>query len=248
MTNGWVSPHVALLIDGYNVLHQTGLLGRETGPKWLEQGRHRLIELLLKHLDADALANTTIVFDAHDAPRHLPAEQHPHGMRVLFARDHAAADDLIEELIQREPAPSKLVLVSSDRRLQVAAKRRRAIAMESMDWFERLKSHDAQAMGGKPAKPKSDKAIIEEAPGDETNWLEVFLGERVQREVKKKDKSTQETTKKATRIPAEKKPTSGPEKPKPKRRVQNPDSKRRAKRTLKREIENPFDPSDLEIE
>ena len=51
------------------------------------------------------------------------------GIRVWFAREYPDADSLIEELVEDDTAPTHLVVVSSDRRLQAAARRRRARAV-----------------------------------------------------------------------------------------------------------------------
>jgi hypothetical protein len=57
---------------------------------------------------------------------------------VLFAVDYDDADALLEELIARHSAPRKLTVVSSDRRLQRAARRRKARVMDSQAWYEEL--------------------------------------------------------------------------------------------------------------
>ena len=41
-----------LLIDGYNLLHQSDLLGRGRGQRWLQQARDRLVQRLAERLDA----------------------------------------------------------------------------------------------------------------------------------------------------------------------------------------------------
>ena len=48
------------------------------------------------------------------------------GVEVYFSGQDWTADDLIEEKIEDSTAPRRLVVVSSDRRLRAAAKRRKA--------------------------------------------------------------------------------------------------------------------------
>jgi len=54
---------------------------------------------------------------------------------VKFSIGHADADELIEQLIRRDSTPRRLTVVSSDHRLQRAAKRRKAHAIDSDKWF-----------------------------------------------------------------------------------------------------------------
>ncbi len=129
------------------MLFATGMLQPHSDSTALAASRQRLMELLVAQLSERLLSSTTIVFDAKDAPKHLPAELQYRGMRILFARDHREADDLLEELMEREPQPQSLRLISSDRRLQKAAKRRRIVIDECMDWYERVRDGDAETCG-----------------------------------------------------------------------------------------------------
>lgn len=126
------------LIDGYNVLFAARIVRQgETGA--LEQARRELLEFLLKKLTPVEARETVIVFDAkRQSRRDLPQESDFRGITVLFARDHDEADDLLEQLIRREPVPEKLVVVSADRRVQRAARRRRARVVESDTWLGEL--------------------------------------------------------------------------------------------------------------
>ncbi len=136
-----------LLIDGYNLLHVTGFQpqGRRAGE--LREAREGLLTCLAKLLDPSQYPSVTIVFDAHHAPRRLPAELTWRHLQVYFARDHASADEMIETLIRKNSAPKKLTVVSSDHRIQVAAKRRGATYVDSDVWF------DALLEAGSPKEP-----------------------------------------------------------------------------------------------
>ena len=82
------------------------------------------------------LATATVVFDARQAPPGLPRELSHRGITVRFAAGYESADELIEQLIQRDSAPRRLVVVSSDHRLHRAARRRKAQAIDSDQWYE----------------------------------------------------------------------------------------------------------------
>ena len=91
------------------------------------------------------------MFDAKRLPiKETSADFRAHDIRVLYAVDHEDADTLIEELIAKHSTPKKLVVVSSDHRLQTAATRRKATAVDSDVWYDRLLSsgikHHSQAV------------------------------------------------------------------------------------------------------
>jgi len=157
---------MTLIIDGYNLLHASGVFGAERGSRGLEQSRLALLELLADLLGPEA-TKTIVVFDATNAPDGLPGRHVHRGLRIWFAREYPDADSLIEELIDDDNAPTSLVVVSSDRRLQAAARRRRASAIDCDAWLADMKSrrrpradHDA-----KPAEP---------SPHDVEAWKRYF--------------------------------------------------------------------------
>ena len=143
---------MTVIIDGYNLLHASGVFGKERGPRGFEQSRLALLDMLADLLGVDA-GKTLVVFDAARAPDGLPGRLTHRGIRVWFAREYPDADSLIEELVDDDHAPSSLVVVSSDRRLQVAARRRRAKAVSCEEWLAdaranlRRRTHRALAAG-----------------------------------------------------------------------------------------------------
>jgi predicted RNA-binding protein with PIN domain len=161
---------MALLIDGYNLLHASGILGRGRGQSALERSRSALLNVLAQSLPADELARTTVVFDARDPPWGLSRKLDHQGMTVYFAARHEDADSMIEELIKTHSAPRHLVVVSSDHRLHRAAKRRRATAIDSDLWFRELvRSRLARDQSGELAKPEGPFST-----GEVDFWLRQF--------------------------------------------------------------------------
>jgi len=126
---------MAILIDGYNLLHATGILGRNVGPGTLERARHALLRFLAASLADSERADTTVVFDASNSPPGLPHEQYHQGIRVLYAKGYSDADGLMEKLIRADSSPRRLVVVSSDHQVQRAARRRRGTAVDSDRWY-----------------------------------------------------------------------------------------------------------------
>ena len=163
---------MAILIDGYNLLHVTGIVGRGIGPGTLQRSRNALLSCIAASLDEEERLITTVVFDAHDPPPDRPHEYSQQGMRVIYAVGYADADTLLEELIRIDSAPRRLTVVSSDHRVQRAAKRRRATAVDSDVWFDELgqrRAWQAPALEDASAKP-TEKLTDSELK----TWLEVF--------------------------------------------------------------------------
>lgn len=158
------------ILDGYNLLHAMGVLQGKVGPRGLEGARLRLQGLLAGAL-GDEAANVTLVFDAARAPQGSQAEQCYKGLRILFALGQEA-DDLIETLIAHHATPKNLVVVSSDHRLQDAARRRHAQAMtceQFLDFLERRRARPASS----PSRPEKKERLT---PEETQRWLEEFAG------------------------------------------------------------------------
>jgi len=165
---------MATLIDGYNLLHAMGLLGRDYGPGGLEKARRAMLGLLAASLAEDEARRTTVVFDAAAAPAGAPREFSYKNVAVRFAANHEEADTLIEELILADSAPRQLVVVSSDHRLQRAARRRRATALDSEVFLDNLlrsrRPHPAPA----PDPDLTAKQHGRSSEADTEFWLREF--------------------------------------------------------------------------
>ena len=109
-----------------------------TDPSALRRNREAFLDFLSTRIDFSAHRTVSIVFDAEKKIEKLPDQFHYRGMEIYFAQDHVSADDLIEELIKMDSVPKKLLVVSSDHRLQRAAKRRGAQWRDSDEWFDQL--------------------------------------------------------------------------------------------------------------
>ena len=109
---------MAMIIDGYNVLHAS---------RWLRSSRKGLDRAafcrLLATLAGRRSEKITVVFDALPArgdtaiTRTLP-------VKVVYSGHDRTADDVIIQMIKASTGPRDLTVVSSDRRIRSAAKRR----------------------------------------------------------------------------------------------------------------------------
>jgi predicted RNA-binding protein with PIN domain len=164
-----------ILIDGYNLLNATGIVGQGVGLGSLGQSRLALLNFLAESIDPSELPHTTIVFDAHDPPPGLPRVLHHRGIRVCFAAKQETADQRIAALIREHSAPRRLIVVSSDHEVQRAARRRRAKALDSDVWYAELirtrrqREEASDEQEARPAVP-----LLEE---DVNYWLRQFGGE-----------------------------------------------------------------------
>ena len=159
---------VRYLIDGYNLLHAMGVLGGKVGPGGLEQARAALLGRLCGDHSNDA-GCVTVVFDAAGAPPHASAIAHYRGLQVLYAIN-GEADDVIEDLIECEATPRHLTVVSDDRRLKQAGRRRRCSVLGCQAYLDSMEKR-------RRSKPPSleSNAKPEGVSGDEVrHWLREF--------------------------------------------------------------------------
>lgn len=161
------------IIDGYNLIFTCGIEGKTRSPQSLEKARARLISIVASRSQKQERTATTIVFDAKRLPsKETSADSIVDGIRILYAVDHEDADSLIEELIAHHSTPKKLVVVSSDHRLQTAATRRKATGIDSDVWYDRLLSS-----GIKQPQPGSSSCDAKQQSIqslESINWIQEF--------------------------------------------------------------------------
>ncbi len=160
-----------LIIDGYNLMHAAGMARERYGPGDLERCRERLLRFLNSHLTAEERKRTTIVFDAWDPPPGRERVYEFRSMSVIFADAPGEADAVIEELIAGHSAPRQVTIISGDRRLQIAASRRKAKFHESEAWLDHLgRRTEAVEREQPPPAPSSPEMSKEETE----YWLKIF--------------------------------------------------------------------------
>jgi predicted RNA-binding protein with PIN domain len=156
-----------VIIDGYNLLHAAGLARLQYGPGDLERARHRLLALLAEKLRPDERRRCTVVFDAQQAPTDLPRQNDLHGLTIQFAPSGQDADTVIEQIIARHSAPRRMLVVSSDHRLQQAAKRRNAKPVDSEAFLRELGRRESRSplvedqVPSNSTTPTSSKALTD---------------------------------------------------------------------------------------
>ncbi len=182
------------LIDGYNLWWASEDIGPDNDTGTLEGARQSLINWLLETLTPELAAKTVLVFDAKNPPRNRTSLYNYQGLIVHFAVGYPDADTLMEEYIRLHTTPRNLTVVSSDHRVQRAAKRRRAEATDSNLWYQRI-NHEMRA---RRTAQKTDRSKPNQKLSDfEVNaWLQDFglnqqgasesLQQEIEQELKKK--------------------------------------------------------------
>lgn len=163
---------MALLIDGYNLLNVTCIFGQAGPGTELHRTRLAFLNFLASSFTKPQRSTTTIVFDAAGAPPGLPHLISHEGMTIHFARRHSNADELIEELLEGWASPRTLTVVSSDHRVQRAARRRGAAYIDSEQWYAELKTtRRKHLVTSKDAAAKPTGAL---SPDELAYWLKEF--------------------------------------------------------------------------
>jgi predicted RNA-binding protein with PIN domain len=143
---------VRWLIDGYNVIRREPDL-RAHEAESLEAGRRALLQLLAR-AHRDPRDEFTVVFDGAKVAGGAPS---PGRIRTIFSRPpHTADDELIRLARQWQ---SGAVVVTSDRRIQDAARRAGATALTAERFLEALES--GLSAGTEPRRTKGLSAGTE---------------------------------------------------------------------------------------
>jgi predicted RNA-binding protein with PIN domain len=153
-----------LLVDAYNVLHVTGVLPPE-----------------LSGLEAPDLADLVAAsrWGRHQAvlvcdgtkPKDVRAAERGH-VRVSYAGGGASADAAIERMLEESSHPRRITVVTNDRAVQRAARRRGASVLGAEAFLRQLALDAARA-------PRTRRAVARRDPGPLTDrqvdaWLRYF--------------------------------------------------------------------------
>lgn len=172
---------MAILIDGYNLLHASDIFGSPDsaaapGQTAFELSRQALIAFVAEAVGAKLAAKTTIVFDAADAPPGLPNNYRQQGIMLRFARRHTTADELIGDLIERSRQPKQLLVISSDHAVQRMARSRGASYQDCEVWFAERKREMAHRRDSAHGPPDPVKRLRQGELSDEEvkRWIKEF--------------------------------------------------------------------------
>ena len=146
--------NMPVIIDGYNLLYAIAAVGEEYQSFSEEDLCRSISEYLVKVRDRGA-----VVFDG-TGPPDKDGLGGLKNMEVYFSGPHTDADTIIEEKILDNTAPKSLIVISSDRRLKDAARKRKAVSIPS-DVFWRMLIQELDKKVPTP-EPKEKRHIITE--------------------------------------------------------------------------------------
>ncbi len=157
-----------ILVDGFNLLHAA----RAVGPA-IDLGQLRLCELLgqWSRLTGESV---TIVFDGMPPPAGYAEQLCRTGITVQHSGTNRTADDWIIEAIQQSTAPRRLIVVSTDRQIRQAARRRRCDDQKAESFFRQVWAQLARdrLRPGQPNEPQAKRHGLDDSQTD--RWLREF--------------------------------------------------------------------------
>ncbi|MDX2115752.1 MAG: NYN domain-containing protein [Planctomycetota bacterium] len=161
-----------LLIDAYNLLHAA--LGPAGG------ARDLTVAQVAESIRKGRFRSHKVRFVCDDErPTVRPGDTGPRaqpfrvgaGMSVIFSGAGREADEVIEELIARDGAPGHLFVVSSDRRVIAAARKRRARSLSSEEFLRMLLADNAAAAREARVRP-SPRDEVPLSPARVDGWID----------------------------------------------------------------------------
>lgn len=175
---------IRILIDGYNLMFASNLIGRGRGPGWLGKARERMLRFISQNIDPKIVPYVVVVFDAKDGKKYETSEtgsnvqaSQSFGLQVEFAVEEPEADDLIEKLISQHSSAKNLIVVSSDQRVRRKAIARRATALSSDEFLTLLEQgrhpFQAQTQSQTLADDEPDEHTM--SPREVEEWMREFL-------------------------------------------------------------------------
>lgn len=153
------------LIDGHNLIAQLPNISL-TDPN----DEAKLIQLLARWRWRHNSPSITVVFDPGDYAVHGQRRMKRSGINIRYAPYSSDADAVLLRLIGRSRQPQQLTVVSSDRDIQSAARRKGAHTMSAGMFATELTT-----------PPQPDEAPVGEeeplSPEEVEAWLELFNDE-----------------------------------------------------------------------
>ncbi len=170
-----------LILDGYNVMHAAGFMARQDANWELQKARAAFLRVMAERLTSAERQRTHVIFDARNAPEFLSRVQRLQAITVEFADSDGDADEFIESLIRDHSAPRHVRVVSSDHRIQRAARRRRCHFVDSDIWWRRLIRRKAAAgAAGSANHEEAVKFGAPMSPAELARWMYEFRDTRTE--------------------------------------------------------------------
>lgn len=160
---------MALFVDGYNALHEPRLAGLSEAGLCRAIGRAAIAMSWRGPL--------RVVCDGMPKPGN---DRSPDpGVQLIYSGKACSADEVIMQFIDAYSAPNQLTVVSSDRAIQKAARRRRATVWSSPRFARELGSalslwHELQGGPIQTGQAASSPTTVQMGPEQVIGWLRYF--------------------------------------------------------------------------
>lgn len=153
------------LIDGYNLLCAVQKL-QSADAEISDIRLCRIIAAYLQKIDDSG----EIIFDGIGPPDKTGLQTRRH-LEVVFSGRLTDADTVIEHKIAASTGPRHLTVVSSDRRLRTAARRRKADSVKAEAFWQQMQE-ELNRPEPTPTEPREKREGISE--GETDRWLRRF--------------------------------------------------------------------------
>lgn len=157
---------MAVIVDGYNVLHTAKWLASA----WKGVSRAELCELL-GQLSQVTGEKVTVVFDSVP-PNHEVGMGKELAAEVVYSGHGCKADDVIIKMVNESSGPRELTVVSSDREIRAAAKRRGCKVRPAGEFIKASVRQLGRAARDMAVEPDEKHNGL--SPNASQGWLEEF--------------------------------------------------------------------------
>jgi len=153
------------LIDGYNLLRAIQKKDEEFAPLTDVQ----LCQKLGLYLTRTAETGE-IVFDGAGPRDKSPFDNIPN-LEIIFAGMSVEADTIMEEKIQTNSAPKRLVVISNDRRVHAAGRKRKTELIKCELFWAQVEKELSRKRGPKEPHQKRRGQL---SKGETDRWMQLF--------------------------------------------------------------------------
>jgi predicted RNA-binding protein with PIN domain len=128
---------MAIIVDGYNVLFAIADYGGQSVSKAIDDARGRLLDQLARYRRRSG-EDVTVVFDSRRSKGGAEQRESAGGVRVLYSHPPRIADDDIKRLAETTASGGDVRVITSDRELADACRRRGAAVTGAMTFWRQL--------------------------------------------------------------------------------------------------------------
>jgi len=145
------------------------MFSKESSPATAPAGRGGLCALLMELVTRGE--KVCVVFDGPAPPESATAQVTEHGIDLAFS-GHKSADELIVNRIATNTAPRRLTVVSTDREIRRAGRKRRCKVQTSEEFARSLLRAARPVEKRKPLEPREKRHGL--SPQQTQAWLREF--------------------------------------------------------------------------